>query len=81
MGKEITAIDIATGKPVWKKPIEADEQIKWFEMQDNKDTGEEVDKLILNDARPVYKVDDVENRVLYADKNQILIFEPKNVRQ
>jgi outer membrane protein assembly factor BamB len=47
----------------------------------NKDTGEEVDKLILNDARPVYKVDDVENRVLYADKNQILVFEPKNVKQ
>jgi hypothetical protein len=43
----------------------------------SKDTGEELDKLILNDARPIYKVDDVENRVLYADKKQLLGFEPK----
>jgi hypothetical protein len=39
--------------------------------------GEEVDKLVLNDARPVYKVDDVENRVLYLDKKQLLVFEAK----
>jgi PQQ-like domain len=43
----------------------------------SKDTGEEVDKLVLNDARPVYKVDDVENRVLYLDKKQLLVFEAK----
>jgi hypothetical protein len=34
-------------------------------------------KLGLNDARPVYKVDDVENRVLYLDKKQLLVFEAK----
>jgi outer membrane protein assembly factor BamB len=43
----------------------------------NKDTGEEMDKLILNDARPIYKVDEVEDRVLYSFKKQILAFEPK----
>lgn len=43
----------------------------------SKDTGEELDKLILNDAHPVYKIDDIENRVLYADKKQLLGFEPK----
>jgi outer membrane protein assembly factor BamB len=43
----------------------------------NKDTGEEVDKLIFNDARPVYKADDIENRVFYVDKKQIQVFEPK----
>jgi hypothetical protein len=37
-----------------------------------------MDKLIMNDARPLYKVDDVENRVLYATKKQLLGFEPKN---
>jgi outer membrane protein assembly factor BamB len=47
----------------------------------NKDTSLEVDKLILNDARPIYKVDDVENRVLYVDKKEILVFEPKKVKQ
>ena len=43
----------------------------------SKDSGEELDRLILNDARPIYKVDDVENRVLYADKKEIQVFEPK----
>ncbi len=43
----------------------------------NKDTGEEMDKFILNDARPIYKVDEVENRVLYCFKKQLLVFEPQ----
>ncbi len=46
-------------------------------IQVNKDSGEETDKFILNDARPIYKVDEIENRVLYADKKQLLVFEPK----
>lgn len=43
----------------------------------NKDTGVEVDKLIFNDARPVYKVDEIEDRVLYSNKKQLMVFEPK----
>ncbi len=46
-------------------------------VQVNKDTGAEMDKFIFNDARPVYKVDPVENRVVYADKKTLLVFEPK----
>ncbi len=43
----------------------------------SKDTGEALDKLILNDARPIYKVDEVENRVLYADSKKLMVFESK----
>ena len=43
----------------------------------NKDTGEEVDKLVLNDARPLYKVDEVEDRVIYANKKELKVFEAK----
>jgi outer membrane protein assembly factor BamB len=46
-------------------------------VQVNKDNGTEVDKFIFNDARPVYKVDEVENRVIYADKKMLMVFEPK----
>lgn len=46
-------------------------------VQVNKDNGTEVDKFIFNDARPVYKVDEVENRVIYADKKTLMVFEPK----
>jgi hypothetical protein len=56
------------------KDKKADEKVL---VKVNKDSGEEVDKLILNDARPVYKADEVENRVFYADKKQLLVFEPK----
>jgi hypothetical protein len=46
-------------------------------VQVNKDNGTEVDKFIFNDARPIYKVDEVENRVIYADKKTLMVFEPK----
>ncbi len=43
----------------------------------NKDSGEEVDKLIFDDARPLYKVDEVEDFVLYANKKTLKAFERK----
>jgi hypothetical protein len=46
-------------------------------VQVNKDNGTEVDKFIFNDARPVYKVDEVENRVIYIEKKTLMVFEPK----
>ncbi len=40
----------------------------------NKDTGAEADKLILDDARPVYQLDDIQKRVYYANKNVLKVF-------
>ncbi|MEY4903177.1 MAG: hypothetical protein RLZZ292_992 [Bacteroidota bacterium] len=56
------------------KDKKADEKVL---IKLNKDTGAEVDKLIFNDARPVYKVDEIEDRVLYSNKKQLMVFEPK----
>lgn len=44
----------------------------------NKDSGEEVDKYIFSSSRPVYKVDEFENRVYYGDKKELQVFEPKS---
>lgn len=56
------------------KDKKADEKVL---IKLNKDTGVEVDKLIFNDARPVYKVDEIEDRVLYSNKKQLMVFDPK----
>jgi len=40
----------------------------------NKDTGAEVDKLIFDDARPVYQVDEIQRRVYYASNNVLKVF-------
>jgi hypothetical protein len=40
----------------------------------SKDTGEEVDKLIFDDARPLYQVDEVQRRVYYANKGVLKVF-------
>jgi outer membrane protein assembly factor BamB len=56
------------------KDKKADEKVL---IKLSKDTGVEVDKLIFNDARPVYKVDEIEDRVLYSNKKQLMVFEPK----
>ncbi len=56
------------------KDKKADEKVL---VKVSKDTGAEVDKLIFNDARPVYKVDEVEDRVLYSNKKQLMVFNPK----
>lgn len=40
----------------------------------NKDTGAEADKLIFDDARPNYVIDDVQKRVYYANKNSVKIW-------
>ena len=41
----------------------------------NKDSGEEVDKLIFDDARPNYKVDEIERRVYYGNKSKLKVFQ------
>jgi len=41
----------------------------------NKDTGEEVDQLIFDDARPVYKVDEFERKVYYGNKGTLKVFQ------
>lgn len=40
----------------------------------NKDTGAEEDKLIFDNARPLYQVDEIQKRVYYADKNALKVF-------
>ena len=40
----------------------------------NKDTGAEADKLIFDDARPVYQVDEIQHRVYYASKDVLKVF-------
>ena len=40
----------------------------------NKDTGQEVDKLIFDDARPLYQVDEIQHRVYYANKSTLKVF-------
>lgn len=56
------------------KDKKADEKVL---IKLNKDTGEEVDKLIFDDARPLYKVDEVEDFILYANKKTVKAFERK----
>lgn len=41
----------------------------------NKDSGDEVDKLIFDDANPMYKVDEIENRVYYGNKSKLKVFQ------
>lgn len=41
----------------------------------NKDSGEEVDKLIFDDARPNYKVDEIERRIYYGNKSSVKVFQ------
>ncbi len=40
----------------------------------NKDTGEETDRLIFDDARPIYQVDEIQRRVYYAGNNVLKVF-------
>lgn len=40
----------------------------------NKDTGEEADKLIFDDARPLYQVDEIQRRAYYANKTTLKVF-------
>jgi hypothetical protein len=40
----------------------------------SKDTGAETDKLIFDDARPIYQVDEIERRVYYANKSVLKVF-------
>ncbi|MBK7937761.1 MAG: PQQ-binding-like beta-propeller repeat protein [Lewinellaceae bacterium] len=40
----------------------------------NKDSGEETDKLIFDNARPLYQVDEIEKRVYYANKSTLKVF-------
>ncbi len=40
----------------------------------NKDTGAEADKLIFDNARPLYQVDEVQKRVYYANKGVLKVF-------
>lgn len=40
----------------------------------NKDTGEETDRLIFDDARPIYQVDEIQRRVYYASNNVLKVF-------
>lgn len=41
----------------------------------NKDSGEEVDKLIFDDARPNYKIDEIERRIYYGNKSALKVFQ------
>ena len=41
----------------------------------NKDTGEEVDRLIFDDVRPLYKVDEFERKVYYGNKSSLKVFQ------
>ena len=40
-----------------------------------KDDGEEVDRLIFDDVRPIYKVDEFERKVYYGNKGLIKVFQ------
>ena len=40
----------------------------------NKDTGVEADKLIFDDPRPIYQIDEIQRRVYYANKSVIKVF-------
>lgn len=40
----------------------------------SKDTGKEADKLIFDDARPIYEVDEIQGRVYYANKSVLKVF-------
>lgn len=40
----------------------------------NKDTGVEVDKLIFDDARPLYQIDEIQKKVYYANKSTLKVF-------
>jgi outer membrane protein assembly factor BamB len=41
----------------------------------SKDAGNETDKLMIDNARPIYYVDEVEKRVYYAHKNTLKVFQ------
>ncbi len=41
----------------------------------SKDTGEEVDKLLFDSVRPVYKVDEFERKVYYGNKSLLKVFQ------
>jgi outer membrane protein assembly factor BamB len=41
----------------------------------SKDAGSEADKLLIDNARPIYYVDEVEKRVYYAHKNTLKVFQ------
>ncbi len=43
-------------------------------IQVNKDSGDETDKLIFDNARPLYQVDEVQKRVYYANKSTLKVF-------
>lgn len=40
----------------------------------NKDSGEEVDKLIFDDARPLYQIDEIQRKVYYANNTLLKVF-------
>lgn len=40
----------------------------------NKDSGAEADKLVFDDARPVYQIDEYTNRVYYLSKGMLKVF-------
>ena len=50
-----------------------DESVKLL-IKVSKDTGEEVDKLIFDDARPLYQIDEIQKRIYYANKGVLKVF-------
>ncbi len=52
------------------------EGIKYL-VQVNKDSGEELDKFVFEDNSPLYHVDEIEQKVIYAKGKEIYIFDYK----
>ena len=41
----------------------------------SKDQGGEADKLIFDNARPLYQIDEIQKRVFYVHKNTLKVFQ------